>query len=474
MRLGMSMSMIAASGLATVALSSPALFGYTPSGIVYSRHGGLYSSSFTPASLKPAYTRTIVYGPGGNNASDGLTFATRVRSIKQAISKANAFTAEVVRIVGYGGDYLKSNAPGGVADSWDSFNPTVSCVFESGDGIPVYNIQNVTMLQSWSLFGSNVYRIPYTTENPTRVVIDRAKLDELGMASRLPVVLSPASTSDPTPEINAAAALYGYGATWIDTTNKFIYAQRADNSAPDANIIVLSGTSGAVISNTSGASLTFWMEKMRHWAPTPFKLTAASGVTPTVVGDDCDFNFSNAADGCGLTSGGILAYWNNCRARWNERDGFNYHGVAADAFLAATSVKGHEFNCDGSHNGWDVTGTNNGSTAHDGCAVVRLGGRYTDNQDRPVDDINNARSWNMGGMAGSRRGLAGGESSAAWVAGFASQTYAARMFVDGVQTALNAGQYDLAAYAGCTLYKAAGLPALREFAGGGTYSTYTP
>src|SRR4051812_31444172 len=96
-------------GGATAILTPPAAFGYTPP-FALSRRKLLYASSFTPGSLKPAYTSTIIFGTGGNNSVDGLTFANRVRSIKQAISKANAFTGQVVRLVGYGGAYLKSNS----------------------------------------------------------------------------------------------------------------------------------------------------------------------------------------------------------------------------------------------------------------------------------------------------------------------------------------------------------------------------
>ena len=93
------------------------------------------------------------------------------------------------------------------------------------------------------------------------------------------------------------------------------------------------------------------------------------------------FNKNTSTDGISLRAAkGIFM---NCTVDRNRKDGFNYH--------ANSGIKsyGIEINCIGSNNGLGSSDTyNNGSTAHDGCQVIRINGNYFNNKGGNVADVN--------------------------------------------------------------------------------------
>jgi hypothetical protein len=76
--------MTALEGLGTIRLP-PSGFDYTPPFSVILTSSGSYIHTFSMDLVKPFHTHTIYCGSGGNNANNGTSWATRVRSQKQAM-----------------------------------------------------------------------------------------------------------------------------------------------------------------------------------------------------------------------------------------------------------------------------------------------------------------------------------------------------------------------------------------------------
>ena len=92
------------------------------------------------------------------------------------------------------------------------------------------------------------------------------------------------------------------------------------------------------------------------------------------------FNTNTSTDGLSLR--GAKGLFMNTTIDRCRKDGFNYH--------AASGVKsyGIEINCIGSNNGRNSSDTyNNGTTAHDGCQVIRINGNYFGNKGGNVADV---------------------------------------------------------------------------------------
>ncbi len=76
---------------------------------------------------------------------------------------------------------------------------------------------------------------------------------------------------------------------------------------------------------------------------------------------------------------------------------------AWDGLAYTATARILEVDCVGRDNGRDGSNIDNGSTVHDGGAVIRIGGTYRDNLGPNVADVQGARSWNLGTAAGGNR-----------------------------------------------------------------------
>ena len=104
----------------------------------------------------------------------------------------------------------------------------------------------------------------------------------------------------------------------------------------------------------------------------------------------CKFNYCLSV---GLfNQGKILSIGQESAANYNTEDGFSYHYYSAPLGVPY----GIEVDCTARSNGWNATGTNNGSTTHDGGQMIRVNCTYSDNQHRQIHDVNGSLTWMVG------------------------------------------------------------------------------
>ena len=107
----------------------------------------------------------------------------------------------------------------------------------------------------------------------------------------------------------------------------------------------------------------------------------------TVFFKNCSFNYAQNGSGLKVNSDATVVL-ENCKAVSNTDNGFAYF----------TGSKAIEINCKGYKNGSVAGGgTNNGSTGHGNCKIIRLNGEYYENRGPNIADVQDGcQSWNLG------------------------------------------------------------------------------
>lgn len=397
-----------ARAVAPVPLSVPSGFSWTPP-ITVSRIGSGAASTFTTnwdyEASKPAPNATIyVDAAGGNNANDGLTYANRVRSLSTAITKANALAVAVVRILANPGNYFQAMPTGTTLN--DHFNgtaPTCDLIIEPNnvEGGPgeVFTACNFTSAVSWTLVSGSFYKTTSLGTTSNRVLTDLTSRDAYNDPAVLFRVLSVANPADPTPELAAAAAANpGRGAVYRNTgTSPHTWTVLLhDGRAPDNNVLATS-SSHTQLTITSAANRRVWIKGVHIQGAGRAVLIDAdlATVTHQFYAKDCSFNGvddNNIGGGLAWTDGAGLCILQNCRANYNARDGFNYHGGSTSAANCPTRI---EIDCVAIKNGWMGGGADNGTTLHEACRGIVVNGLYQ-SRDRVIHHIADAQDWILG------------------------------------------------------------------------------
>lgn len=114
------------------------------------------------------------------------------------------------------------------------------------------------------------------------------------------------------------------------------------------------------------------------------KTSGSDTYTCEFIGNKCKFLFMPRVNLDGVSFTGTKSILIDCEASYNAKDGFNYHANEN------TKSYGIEINCIAQANGLVdriEDHSYNGSTAHEGCQVIRIGGNYFDNNGGNVTDI---------------------------------------------------------------------------------------
>lgn len=107
-----------------------------------------------------------------------------------------------------------------------------------------------------------------------------------------------------------------------------------------------------------------------------------------------------SGNGFGFTDYRTSIYQNSV-AKYNTKDGFNYHSIAGNPNGKYMTV--YEINCISDYNGYTgfknqsaSTGSNNGSTAHDNMNIIRVNSKHTNVEGSVIADVNGVYSLNFG------------------------------------------------------------------------------
>jgi hypothetical protein len=316
---------------------------------------------FNITTLKPAATKTYYVSKTGSDANTGADWDHALR---------NVYTALITK-----GDADCVYVGAGVwdrTDAWQGQSLTRSCSI-IGVGTVVFSDHQPGL--TWSLTASqtNTYQ---TTRASTIDVLDAATLDSHGDYTRLST-----QTSIATVEANP-------GSYWVSGST--VYVHTADNRAPDANILVMvSAYTAECLGN-----ITVYVENIIFQGGTAaLRLRDnAAGQTPTLYGLNCEFNYSSATTGNGLTLlGASMAILQNCTAKCNRSDGINGH--IQDSILPKMIL----INCTARDNG-ETTDDDNGFTTHDAGFMVIVGGSAFRNKG-PNIITSAASAWCLGTKA---------------------------------------------------------------------------
>lgn len=323
-----------------------------------------------PATLSGSKVTYYVdpYNPAASNSNAGTNPALPLLSLSGWIDKLSATppATDVCVILGNGIYYRDRNLTG---KSW-IWNYNLSMI-ASTEAI-ITDAERPTSL-TWAADGTSYV----TTRTATFSVWDASKRDYRGMPVWLTKVASSALVKT-TPN------------SWY-TDGTQVWVRTFDSRAPDANLLVQLNLDSFIVAMNAGK--TCYMKNLK-WLQTGSTTNHSLRIT-TTIGDSGFFKGINCAyggsyAGNGFWSNRTVVYNRDCTAAYNNRDGFNYHDNISSP--QSTAI---ESGCHSYANGLSLSGTDNGSTAHEGMKVIRANCLHYNCYGPVVVDVNGCYSFNV-------------------------------------------------------------------------------
>lgn len=347
-------------------------FNYINFGI-WAENGGSIKTDFDASIYKNQQTRTYVYvNPwGGNDANDGLTWATAKSSVTNALNG----TAETIYLapgiyhrrtsVWY---WRENNVRRNVNIICPNGRAVLSRRWEQGvDGGAVV----------WEDLGGGMFR---TTRSSVASVYD--------------TTISNFGDYDPVPRFTAVEDVAVAECGWTSQAGSQFYLKLKSGAEPSFHNCAIFIIDNYPCAKFSGENTRLYLENIDFEGGTNALEAIATDVNDRfeVVGKNCTFKY--AYDGEGISAyGATFTAFQNCVAACNSEDGFSYHTIAVNGGIIGRAI---EVDCVGRSNGSPGTATNNGSTLHDGWIAVRVNSSYYQNYGPNVPDVLGSKSWNVG------------------------------------------------------------------------------
>jgi hypothetical protein len=403
----------------------PSGFNFIPQ-ITPLNNGGTYSTDYSDAKFDFSSTTTVTYyfnNSTGNDSNDGLSSGAPKKSIPTVITALNSSPPANGATFIIQTDYqdifgastsqinfdlvIKSDVPG--------TRRTLAKIVSDG----------ITQVSE----GSNVYSWSRTNSGGITNILDYSNLDGDGFPIRLT-------------EVNSEAAVDACDNCYYRSSAQKIYFSLFNNRAPDSNVKGFRG--GAVLFFGNDVTKVFAKDLAIYGGAA----TAAAG------GGAVDFTitnvikrrlyFSNCVFGyafygfklwtSGPTLNNSIALLKDCQTIYNASDGNNYHNFAGSG--SEIGPYAVEIDCIARDNGWamatgSTTPNNNGSTIHDGGAILRINSEYYDNENRNIHDINDGtRVWMVNCGAGDAKNNASDDNSIDFVVGDNSVSQTTKAWMD--------------------------------------------
>lgn len=332
---------------------------------VFTNNEGFYTVNYDIESLKNTGGNTWYFSPNGNNSNAG----DREHPFKGMNATVWAQISNGDTLIFLEGRYPKS--------TWSSTynNKTLNVI---GEGDVWFSTSDLNYV--WDQYSANVW---HTTRSAINAIYDITRLDE-GITPALTLVDSIASV---------AATPNSYYTSGSD-----VYVHMYDNVEPDNTNIELSlGIGSPWLSFSPSANGKIYIENMNCIsAARAGILVNNNNHAVSVLVRNCKIynvysdNYTQDAfsnQGCNSICENVEVI--NCR-----KDGFNYHSANN------INANGIEINCHANNLGYGQTGSNyasnNGTTAHNGCQVLRVNGVYTYANGGVVVDTDNVVSASYG------------------------------------------------------------------------------
>lgn len=193
-------------------------------------------------------------------------------------------------------------------------------------------------------------------------------------------------------QVNSINEVYENEGTWI-LSGGILYVHTINGRVPDDELRLFRSGNNLVIEG----DCSVYLENLKvYGGNSPLRATAQNQSDKlNVYAKDCDFYYTYSVENdCVMMQGTTLSVFENCKAKYSQKDGFNYHthnGIIPKAI---------ELDCVGAFCGNSDDNNDQGSTIHDGGSAIRVNCIYHDNYGSNVaDQGEGSESWNIGCIA---------------------------------------------------------------------------
>lgn len=336
------------------------------------QRGRKYYTDFNGSAFKNPSGATYYVDPMASGANDGSSWGDAFTTIESALTASNA--ARIYLAPGY----YDWNACGWL-NGMPTFNRDCTIICEGGKAI-LHTSQDAAF--SWSAEGTaNVYQTIY---NAFYEVIDRTNVNARGVPIPLDKVASIA-------EVSANPGSYYY-----HSGSATLYVHTHDSRAPDSYIMAFRQKNNMDIR----AAHNIYFENIEFWGGTyPIVFNNVDGNGKHILCNNCAAHYG--------PFGGFLfrdisrVSLINWHAEYNELDGAAYRQNIHATQTDILEVNGRSFNNGIYNHNNAYNDIVNGSSAHDGCRIIRLNGTYSQNDGSQIGDTHSGtQSLNLGTNAG--------------------------------------------------------------------------
>jgi len=415
-------------------LSPPIGFRWTNPPINLKRNGNIITHDFNIRSFIPSIAKTYYVDPvNGNDANAGTTSGAALKKLSVALAKSDV--DQIILVLS--ADYIARTT-----DGWNNTQPgrSISVINDTGFHF-ICPMVSSSVAPTWVAHGTlaNVYKTTITSANCSNMTDFKPSSDEsLSYTDRygnvgIPTNMIGMRAFNTLQKVADEASVGSAPGSWFHNGTEAVV------QAIDSRSLIGDAYMQPTANSNSGrpasvANATTYVRGIDFVGGRPWYNFLASATTGTTVAfERCSFQGANVVGGSsGLNVASFSnVYLDGCLEWKNGADGFNYHSNEGDGTTANTSPSVIEIGCMG---GWSgTTGSANGSdnttTSHDFCNVIRVNGIYLGSSDRVLADTNSAHSWNLGCYIGQAQTASAAKESVASIG------TASKMWIDSCYAA---------------------------------------
>ena len=371
--------------------------------------GGIVTN-FDITSKIPAITKTYYVDPiNGSNANSGLTAALAKKDLAVVLVIADC---DQIIITGLAADFV-----GLGAQSWNNAQPSRSMSIINNTGYRYISAQCAS-LPTWAVNGtySNVYSTVIgatSAAGVTDLLTSTTQSYVNAAGTTVSLTNQPKRFKTLVKVASLAAVAATAGTFYHDGTSLHVRPFDGRNLVGDTKMIPTTTTQNGRFP-TGTNNITLYVQGLDFvGGNSTFFMGMLSTVTGCVFAhNNCSFQGANTANGLTIASFSTV-YGYRSAAYDNYLDGFNYHSNESDGTTPSTSPNCVEIECIAAGNG--TTGSSgssdNATTGHDFCNLIRINSGFIYSSDRVVTETNTAHSWNLGCYIGQAITVAAGQQS---------------------------------------------------------------